>query len=73
MDGLETLAALRLLPGGASIPVFMVTSRQQTRHRAAALAAGVTRYFTKPYDDDEVVGAARLAIAGGLGASGVMS
>jgi DNA-binding response OmpR family regulator len=51
----------------------MVTSRQQTRHRAAALAAGVTRYFTKPYDDDEVVGAARLAIAGGLGASGVMS
>jgi chemosensory pili system protein ChpA (sensor histidine kinase/response regulator) len=73
MDGLETLAALRLLPGGTSIPVFMITSRQQARHRAAALAAGVTRYFTKPYDDDEVVGAARLAIAGGLAASEVAS
>jgi CheY-like chemotaxis protein len=63
MDGLETLSALRLLPGGASVPVFMITSRQQARHRAAAIAAGVTRYFTKPYDDDELVGAARLDLA----------
>jgi chemosensory pili system protein ChpA (sensor histidine kinase/response regulator) len=65
MDGLETLSALRLLPGGASVSVFMITSRQQSRHRAAAITAGVTRYFTKPYSDDEVIGAARLAIAEG--------
>ena len=63
MDGLETLSALRLLPGGSTIPIFMITSRQQSRHRAAAISAGVTRYFTKPYNDDEVIGAARLAIA----------
>ena len=63
MDGLETLSALRRLPGGAAVPVFMVTSRQQARHRAAALAAGVTRYFTKPYDGDELIGAAHLALA----------
>ena len=68
MDGLETLAALRCLPGGAATPVFMVTSRQQARHRAAALAAGVTRYFTKPYDGDEMVGAARVCIAEGMAA-----
>ncbi|HVA92777.1 MAG TPA: response regulator, partial [Chloroflexota bacterium] len=66
MDGLEALSALRLLPaGGATVPVFMITSRQQARHRAAALAAGVTRYFTKPYDQDELIGAAHLVLARG--------
>jgi chemotaxis protein histidine kinase CheA len=64
MDGLEALTALRLLPnGGATVPVFMITSRQQARHRAAALAAGVTRYFTKPYDTDELIGASHLVLA----------
>ncbi len=69
MDGLETLSALRRLPGGAAVPVFMVTSRQQARHRAAALAAGVTRYFTKPYDGDELIGAAHLALAPAVAAT----
>ena len=64
MDGLEALSALRQLPnGGPVVPVFMITSRQQARHRAAALAAGVTRYFTKPYDADELIGAAHLVLA----------
>jgi chemotaxis protein histidine kinase CheA len=71
MDGLEALSALRLLPnGGATVPVFMITSRQQARHRAAALAAGVTRYFTKPYDQDELIGATRLVLARGAGSAG---
>lgn len=71
MDGLEALSALRLLPnGGAVVPVFMITSRQQARHRAAALAAGVTRYFTKPYDQDELIGATRLVLARGAGSAG---
>ena len=68
MDGLEALTALRLLPnGGATVPVFMITSRQQARHRAAALAAGVTRYFTKPFDTDELLSATNLVLAEGMG------
>ena len=68
MDGLEALTALRLLPnGGAGVPVFMITSRQQARHRAAALAAGVTRYFTKPFDSDELLSAASLVLAESTG------
>ena len=64
MGGLEALTALRLLPnGGAKVPVFMITSRQQARHRAAALAAGVTRYFTKPFDTDELLSATNLVLA----------
>jgi len=67
MDGLEALTALRLLPnGGATVPVFMITSRQQARHRAAALAAGVTRYFTKPFDTDELLSATNLVLADAL-------
>ncbi len=68
MDGLEALTALRLLPnGGATVPVFMITSRQQARHRAAALAAGVTRYFTKPFDSDELLSATNLVLAESVG------
>ncbi|MGH2345402.1 MAG: response regulator, partial [Chloroflexota bacterium] len=71
MDGLEALSALRLLPnGGAAVPVFMITSRQQARHRAAALAAGVTRYFTKPYDQDELIGATQFVLARGAVSAG---
>jgi chemosensory pili system protein ChpA (sensor histidine kinase/response regulator) len=68
MDGLDALTALRLLPnGGATVPVFMITSRQQARHRAAALAAGVTRYFTKPFIADDLLSAAHLMVAGSQG------
>jgi CheY-like chemotaxis protein len=64
MDGVETLRALRGLPqGGGTVPVFMVTSRQQARHRAAAFAAGVTRYFAKPYDQNALLRAAEQAVA----------
>jgi chemosensory pili system protein ChpA (sensor histidine kinase/response regulator) len=71
MDGLEALTALRLLPnGGATVPVFMITSRQQARHRAAALAAGVTRYFTKPFESEELLSAAKSAFAQAAGQQG---
>ncbi len=59
LNGLETLSVLRQLPGGQGVPVFMVTTRGQERHRRAALEAGATRYFIKPFDGDEVLAAAR--------------
>jgi DNA-binding response OmpR family regulator len=37
----------------------MITTRGQERHRKAALAAGVSRYFIKPFDGDDVLAAAR--------------
>jgi chemosensory pili system protein ChpA (sensor histidine kinase/response regulator) len=59
MNGMEMLAVLRQLPGGHAVPVFMITTRGQERHRKAALNAGVTRYFIKPFDNDDLLGAAR--------------
>ncbi|HEY8286446.1 MAG TPA: response regulator, partial [Chloroflexota bacterium] len=57
MNGLEMLSILRQLPGGRQVPVFMITTRGQERHRKAALAAGVSRYFIKPFDGDDVLAA----------------
>ena len=59
LNGLEMLAVLRQLPGGQHVPALMVTTRGQARHRLAALDAGVSHYFTKPFDDAELLAAAR--------------
>ncbi len=62
MDGLETLFAVRQLPGARDIPVFMLSSRGGSKHRRAADQLGATRYFTKPYRDSELAGAARAVL-----------
>jgi chemosensory pili system protein ChpA (sensor histidine kinase/response regulator) len=61
LNGLEMLSVLRQLPGGDQVPVFMVTTRGQERHRREALKAGVSRYFTKPFDGAEMLAAAWAA------------
>jgi len=61
MNGLEMVSVLRQLPGGHAVPVFMVTTRGQDRHRGEALKAGVSRYFIKPFDGEEMLAAARSA------------
>lgn len=59
MNGLEMLSIFRQLPGGQHIPVFMITTRGQERHRQAAISAGVSRYFIKPFNGDDLLAAAR--------------
>jgi len=63
MDGLETLFAIRQMPGAGDLPIFMMTSRGGTKHRRAAEQLGATQYFTKPYRDAELANAARAACA----------
>jgi CheY-like chemotaxis protein len=62
MDGLETLYAIRQMPGGATLPVFMLTSRSSQKHKRTAMKMGATRYFTKPYHDSEFICAVQEAI-----------
>ena len=62
MDGLETLFAVRQLPGARDVPVFMLSSRGGSKHRRAADQLGATRYFTKPYRDSELASAARAVL-----------
>ncbi len=49
LDGVETLRQIRQLPGGASIPVVMLTMRDQTSIREEAQGLHVFDFITKPF------------------------
>ncbi|MEK0163238.1 response regulator [Phaeobacter sp. JH20_36] len=58
-SGLEIIRELResaRLPG---LPVLMLTARGQLRDREMAEQAGVTRFMTKPFSNNEVLTAVR--------------
>jgi two-component system response regulator RpfG len=53
MNGVEFISRLRQLPGYEYVPVIMITIKQDTQTRYAALDAGVTDFLTKPVDMHE--------------------
>ncbi len=55
MNGLELAAHLRADPVTAKIPIIMITSRSQDKHRQLAQHAGVNVYLTKPYSEQELL------------------
>lgn len=62
-SGLDVLAGLRADPATAGLPVLMLTARGQARDRAAALAAGATRFMTKPFANAAVLAEVRALMA----------
>lgn len=50
MDGLETLAALRALPGFQDIPAIFMTARAQDSEHAELLEKGGDAVIAKPFD-----------------------
>lgn len=63
-SGYDILRDLRGEAGLADIPVLMLTARGQAKDRARAMEAGATRFMTKPFANDEVVGAVRALVSG---------
>lgn len=57
--GFEILAELRSDASLADIPVLMLTARGQSRDREMALKAGVSRFMTKPFSNEEMLTAVR--------------
>ncbi len=51
MNGYELLAALKQQENLRHIPVVMITSRANDKHRQKAVDLGVSEYLTKPFDD----------------------
>ncbi|MGF1481796.1 MAG: response regulator [Cyanophyceae cyanobacterium] len=63
MNGFEFLSQRRQDPGLAKIPVAMLTSRSNNKHRQLATHLGATAYFTKPYIEPELLKAVAELIA----------
>ena len=50
MDGFETCAAIRKLPGGAAVPILIMTGLDDVNSIATAYDAGATDFVTKPWN-----------------------
>jgi DNA-binding response OmpR family regulator len=53
-SGLSILSQIRASADTASLPVLMLTAKGQERDREAALAAGVSDFMTKPFDNSQM-------------------
>lgn len=61
MNGLEVQS--RLCEVSPSTRVIIFTGKDDPRVRSTALNAGATAFLTKPFDDEELLTAIRLALA----------
>lgn len=55
MDGFAATRALRDLPETASIPVVLVTAKDQKADKAWGKMLGAKAYITKPFEDAEIL------------------
>ncbi|MEM8805237.1 MAG: hybrid sensor histidine kinase/response regulator [Cyanobacteria bacterium P01_G01_bin.38] len=55
LDGYGFLAEVKPNPKFKALPVIMLTSRSSDKHRQLALNLGASAYFTKPYQDHELL------------------
>ena len=60
IDGLEVLKRMR--EGGSSVPVIVLSSRDDERGKVAALDIGADDYVTKPFGMDELLARIRAAV-----------
>jgi two-component system response regulator HydG len=60
MNGLEVQSRLRDLSPSTRVIIF--TGKDDPRVRSTALNAGASAFLTKPFDDEELLTAVRLAL-----------
>jgi two-component system, OmpR family, KDP operon response regulator KdpE len=59
LDGVEVIRGLR---GWTRIPILVLSARQDSRDKVAALDAGADDYVTKPFGMDELLARLRAAV-----------
>ncbi|MEV7288397.1 response regulator transcription factor [Streptomyces sp. NPDC093252] len=59
MDGVEVIRALR---GWSRVPILVLSARQASDEKVAALDAGADDYVTKPFSMDELMARLRAAV-----------
>jgi chemosensory pili system protein ChpA (sensor histidine kinase/response regulator) len=62
MNGVELTAHIRGRADIRDLPVIMITSRSQEKHRRLAEEAGVNSYLTKPYNESDLLRLIRAAM-----------
>jgi FixJ family two-component response regulator len=65
LNGLDLQAKLREID--RAIPVIFVTAKADNEARARALQQGAAAFFTKPFNDDALLGAIQSAMQNRLG------
>lgn len=55
LDGYSLLEEIKIRPELANIPITMLTSRSNEKHRKLALNLGASAYFSKPYNEQELL------------------
>ena len=63
MNGVELTMSLRGRDETKALPIVMITSRSQDKHRELAQNAGVSAYITKPYNEGELLKLIRQTVA----------
>jgi DNA-binding response OmpR family regulator len=63
LDGFETCARLKQLPGVAGIPVVFMTGLSETEHVVKGFRAGGVDYVTKPIVPDQLIARMRAHLA----------
>ena len=63
MDGIELTAHIRHRDDLAALPIIMISSRTTAKHRERAQKAGVDKYLTKPFSEDELINAVEDILA----------
>ncbi len=62
LNGFELTDFIRNRSAQTSLPVVMLTSRGQEKHRARAAQAGVNAFLVKPYADQQLLDTVRAAL-----------
>lgn len=55
LDGYGVLAKVKADPAIAHLPIAMLTSRSGEKHRKLAMDLGASAYFSKPYNEQELL------------------
>jgi two-component system, chemotaxis family, sensor histidine kinase and response regulator PixL len=55
LDGYGVLSEIKTLPQFRHLPIAMLTSRSNEKHRKLAMNLGATAYFSKPYNEQELL------------------
>jgi two-component system chemotaxis response regulator CheY len=69
ISGYEVIEFIRGQDKLRALPILVVTTRGDESSRARAIAAGATRFMTKPFTPEALLGEVRLLTNGGPGAA----